>query len=344
MEEIDFFYVMAFVLPCIWVGMLAWIFKSTRSVSKKSTLFIIGWNVLFTLLLISISFFIGETYYRFFVDRTDSFGLSKISQRWLKRYYQPNNMTARDNIDYQLAIAPGKRRLTLIGDSFTAGHGIKNEDDRFGNILRNTYPELEVHIIAVNGINSQTELEILRKLDRDQYEFDIILLSYCLNDIDYLMPETQGIYNRIYDFEKTLGYFGTQSYLINTLKFKWFAIQDPDFLRYSSFVKKAYQEELWETQKKVLNRIRRFSEEKGRVFAVVTFPFLQVKMENYEFVDVHQKLNEFWKSENVLHLDLLETYEPYMGLGITVNKFDAHPNEFANKLAAGKIGAFLKTN
>jgi hypothetical protein len=344
MEEFDFFYFITFILPVVLGGFLVWLYKSKKIFNRNSHLFVIGWNFLLTLVLLSGLFFVGESYFRFFVDSTDSFALSKLSQRWMSRYYHPNNLSARDNIDYNLAISPGKRRVTIIGDSFTAGHGIKNVDDRYGNLLRKAYPNLEVHVMAINGASSLTGLEILQKLENDHYQFDIILLSYCLNDIDYLMPETHDIFQRIYDFDKTLGYFGKESYLINTLKFKLFAINDANFLMYSNFVLKAYENDSWIAHKKVLNSIRKFSELKGSAFAVVTFPFLQVNKADYAFLGVHQKLNEFWKSKNVLHLDLLETYEPLMGNSLTVNKYDAHPNELANELAARKIGAFLKTN
>lgn len=344
MEEFDFFYAVTVLVPGVLAGLLFWLYKSKKIGVRNQKRFMLAWNMLFTLFLLSGVFFIGESYFRFFVDTTDSFGLSKISQRWMKNHYHYNNFSARDNLDYQLDIAPGKRRVTIIGDSFAAGHGIKNVEHRFANILREKFPELEVHVMAINGVNSLTELDILRKLAQDQYQFDIILLSYCLNDIDYLVPEAQDIYDRIYNFNNALGYLGNQSYFLNTLKFRWFALHDPDFLNYSDFVLAAYEEDSWTTHKKSLHEIRKFSEENGRVFAVVTFPFLQESRADYLFLGVHQKLEAYWRSENVLHLDLLKTYAPFKGSVLTVNKYDAHPNEFASKLAARKIGDFLKTN
>ena len=344
MKEFDFLYVLVILLPCVLGVFLLWLYKSKKIWNSNSKLFITGWNFLLTLVLLSVLFFIGESYFRFFVDSTDSFALSKLSQRWMARHYSPNNFSARDNIDYNLAIAKGKRRVTIIGDSFTAGHGIKNVGDRYGNLLRKSFPELEVHVLAINGASSFTGLEMLHKLEKDNYQFDIILLAYCLNDIDYLMPETQEVFQRIYDFDKTLGYLGKESYLINTLKFRVFAMKDENFLNYSDFVLKAYSNETWVKHKNMLNKIQKFSEDKSSAFAVVTFPFLQVTRSEYSFFGVHQKLNDFWVSQNVMHLDLLETFEPLMGNRLTVNKYDAHPNELANKLAAQKIGAFLKTN
>jgi hypothetical protein len=44
----------------------------------------------------------------------------------------------------------------------------------------------------------------------------------------------------------------------------------------------------------------------------------------------------------VPHLDLLPVYVDYADAELVVNRFDAHPNEFAHSLAAEAIGRFLK--
>src|ERR1043166_10236465 len=90
-------------------------------------------NALVFCFLCSLGFLGGEIYYRFIYDTTDSFNYTKVSRRWQARHYQKNAQTVRDNVNYQLRIPPVKRRITFIGDSFTAGHGVKNVEDRFAN-------------------------------------------------------------------------------------------------------------------------------------------------------------------------------------------------------------------
>ena len=74
---------------------------------------------------------------------------------------------------------------------------------------------------------------------------------------------------------------------------------------------------------------------------VVTFPFLQHSAENYPFHEIHTQLDDFWKSQNIPHLDLYKSFEPYLGKTLTVNRYDAHPNELSNKLAADEIAKFI---
>ena len=287
-------------------------------------------------------FIFGETYFRFFVDTTDSFSINKISKRWSERYKHWNNRNLRDNIDYDYVRPKGKRRITILGDSFTAGHGIKDVEDRFGNRLRKVFPETEIHLIAGNGASSYSELEMMHNLYRSGYEFDIILLVYCLNDIDYFVMETKEVYGRISKFHKNQNFLQKNSYFINTLSFRMFAQNDPDFMNYANFMVKAYEGQEWEQQKRILKRIKQFTQQIQKPFMVVTFPFLSEPIESYTFKNVHPLIDQFWEEEDVPHLDLLEVFESKMGKHLTVNKYDAHPNEIANEIATKSIEQFLQ--
>jgi hypothetical protein len=52
---------------------------------------------------------------------------------------------------------------------------------------------------------------------------------------------------------------------------------------------------------------------------------------------VHAKVVAFCKSEQVPVLDLDPVLTPHVDEGLTVNRFDAHPNERAHALAAEAI-------
>ncbi|MFO0983406.1 MAG: hypothetical protein U1E76_17015 [Planctomycetota bacterium] len=49
---------------------------------------------------IRIGLLAAECYYRFWYDTTDSFGLTRTTSRWFKRYYALNRMGFRDNVEY----------------------------------------------------------------------------------------------------------------------------------------------------------------------------------------------------------------------------------------------------
>lgn len=302
------------------------------------------WNSLLLLFLVSFIFVIGESYFRFSVDTTDSFGLNKITQRWMERHYKPNNFYARDNIDYNLKIQNGKRRVAFLGDSFTAGHGIKNVDDRFPNLIRSVNPGFEVHVLADNGMESINQLDLVRKLINDNYQFDVVVLVYNLNDISYLLPETNEIYDRVFAFHDKLNYFGNNSYFINTLSFRYFAWQNQDLSNYYDYVRDGYFSGIWNEQASVLEEMKNLIEFEGGQLQVVTFPFLHDKKEDYKFEKVHDKLGNFWLEMSIPNLDLEHVFDDFNKQELVVNKYDAHPNEFANMVVYEAIDEFIKGN
>lgn len=316
------------------------VYKFKNEEKKKSR--IIFWNVSITLFLLSILFVSGETYFRFYVDTTDSFAISKLSKRWMKRYFHENNAKIRDNIPYESKKTPGKRRLTIIGDSFTNGQGIKNINKRFGNILRSKYPKLEIHIFGHSGSNTITEIDHIENLNKINYEFDVVMLAYCLNDVDFYIPESEKIYKRIHAFQNNLTYLAKNSYLINNLSFRYFAYTEPDCKNYTDFVLRGYYGNEWKKQKKSLTELTNLIEKSGGSLFTMTFPFLQQEYKDYRFIDAHRKINTYWESRNIKHIDLLPIYKPYLGEQLIVNKYDAHPNEFAHSLAAETVELFLK--
>jgi hypothetical protein len=106
-------------------------------------------------------------------------------------------------------------------------------------------------------------------------------------------------------------------------------------------VREAYSGPLWEQQAERLEAFRDLVQAHGGHLAVVTFPFLHALGLNYEYRFVHDELDRFWRQVGVPHLDLLPVFEGLPPSRVTVNRFDAHPIEYANKLAAAAIDKWL---
>jgi hypothetical protein len=285
----------------------------------------------------------GELYYRFGVDSTDSFGLTRVCQRWFQRHYQFNNFGLRDNVDYAMTRAPGARRVTFLGDSFTAGHGIANVEDRFANRVRAALgPGVEVHALAANGIDSGAEIQNLTAVVQGGYDLDTLVLVYVLNDVSDIVPQWGAILQRIYAESGREPFWVRHSYLINMLYYRLKAARDPDIANYYGFVRGAYEGELWEYQQERLRGLHALCRAKGARLRVVTFPLLNALGPDYAYADVHARLNSFWAGLGVPHLDLMATYEGRRARDLTIGRYDAHPNEEAHALAAEAILRFLE--
>ena len=295
------------------------------------------------LVLLLLVFAAGEIYYRYIFDSTDSFGLTRICKRWFERHYQYNAMNVRDSIEYAFRREAGRRRITFLGDSFTAGHGIKNVEDRFANRIR--FQSLwEVHVMAANGLDTGEELNNLGGIVNGGYELDVLVLAYILNDISDIVPEWRQVVQRVYGDKDNEPWWVRSSYFLNTLYYRHKASRDPDVANYYGFVKGAYAGPIWDKQRQRLAALNDFCRAKGITLLVVTFPFLHALDNDYAYDDVHDQLNQLWVELNVPHLDLLNVYGKYQAKELIIGKYDAHPNELAHEMAAAPIKKFIEAN
>mgnify|MGYP001612252472 CR=1 FL=1 len=115
-------YAAAALVPLILSGCL-YVFARRRRTAKAAATWrqVILGNGLVVLLLLSIVFLIGESYYRFVYYATDSYSQTRTSQRWFDRHFQYNNAQVRDSVDYVFTRRSTRPRFTLMGDSFTEG-------------------------------------------------------------------------------------------------------------------------------------------------------------------------------------------------------------------------------
>ena len=329
--------------PVVSFGLLM-VFVRRVKRSKVPT----GWgrlvvgNALVLLCLATPVLLAGETYFRFFYDTTDSLAYTRISERWVQRHWRVNSAGCRDNVEYSPALALGKRRISFVGDSFTAGHGIKDVEDRFPNRLRRAHPDWEVHVLAAVGLDTGGELALVKKALAKGYQADQVVLVYCLNDIGDLLPPQADATARVLAELDDSGWLLRSSYMLNLWYHHYKALRDPYLGNYCSFVREAYSGAVWEQQKERLKVFRDLVQARDGHLAVVTFPLLNALGPNYEYRFIHDKLDQAWRELDVPQLDLLPVYEGLAPIQVTVNRFDAHPNERANQLAAEAIDKWLQ--
>ena len=312
---------------------------------KRGPLRLLLGNLTVLLVLLALVFAGGEIYYRYFFDSTDSFGLTRVCTRWFERHYASNAAGVRDNVEYALARSGDRRRVSFLGDSFTAGHGIADVDDRFANRIRDAYDDAwEVHVLAANGLDTGAELQSLSGFVQGGYELDTLVLVYVLNDIADIIPEWADILQRIYGEKENENFWVKHSFFINVLYYRLKAMRDPDIANYYGFVLEGYSGPIWERQKTRLRSLKDFCDVRGAKLLVVTFPFLHDLGPAYAYRDIHDRLGAFWASLDVPHLDLLSVYEGHAPEALVIGDFDAHPNPRAHAMAAEAIGPFIEAN
>jgi hypothetical protein len=336
-------YALFVAAPLVSFGLLLWFIRRGRRKQTPT-----GWgrlvvgNVLVFCCLATPLLLAGETYFRFFYDTTDSLGYTRVCERWELRHWRLNNVGVRDDVDYSPAIPPGKRRISFLGDSFTAGHGISNVENRFANLLRRAHPEWQIHTVARIGLDTGAELQLMKKAFKRGYQVDEVVLVYCLNDIEDLMPGQGAAMDRALAVLDYSPWIFRNSYMLNLFYDHYQALRDPYLGNYCFYVRRAYRGPLWQQQEARLKTLRDLVQAHGGHFAVVTFPFLNALGPHYEYQFVHDELDRFWRGLGVPHLDLLPIFKGLPPSKVTVNHFDAHPNEYADKLAAAAMDPWLQ--
>jgi len=303
-----------------------------------------GWslaagNALLLLALASLVVLGFEIHLRFVYDASDGDNRTRVSQRWFERHWWTNNLRLRDDVDYPLRRLPDRPRISFLGDSFTAGHGVPDVDARYVNRLRDANPDWDVHALAIPGLETATETRLLRRLLARGYELDVVVLAYYIENVGHFVPELTAYFARAAEpLPQPLRFLTLHSYAIDTFAYRaqtrWMYARG----YWSGIYQRAYAGEAWERQKRAFRELRAVVEAHGGRFAALTFPTLAGVEGRQEML---AKIDAFWEAEGVPHLDLLPVLEPHSTSNLVANPHDAHPSAFTHALAAEAIQRFV---
>ena len=115
-------------------------------------------------------------------------GEAYVAQVWFKKYWKKNQFGFRDR-NYNLMELADQRVIFNIGDSYVAGHGIKDPEDRTSNLLEKALNNKYYVVNAgTNGSATQKEYELLRQFP---VKPEIVIFSHVTNDIEEIMPKDE---------------------------------------------------------------------------------------------------------------------------------------------------------
>jgi hypothetical protein len=304
-----------------------WIFRDT---------FILIWAFLF----LGMNIFFGlEGFFRFVYDSSDMFLVTRVGQEWMRRHVRLNSDGFRDK-EFKVKEA-GVIRIGVIGDSFTQGHGIKKEEERFSNILEKKLGEacqerVEVYNLGKGGWNTKEEVEYLLGEGR-RFNFDGAILAYTLNDITADATEGWPEF-KVYGGNKILQTLILKSYFVNFLYYRLAGMIENTSREYDNWQKNLFLEkEVWEIHKRHFEKLQDASRQGKFKLLVVIFPFMGQIGKDYGYMEVHKKLHDFFYKERIEFVDMIDDFLGTERKELIVNRYDAHPNEEANSLVAEKL-------
>lgn len=295
---------------------------------------------LISIIALFLILFLLEFYFRFFVIQSDGLSFTKSSQLWFSKYWHPVNSYGYRDKEHSDKELNGKKIILIVGDSFVAGHGIKNPSLRFSDLLQKYLGDDWVVInIANNGWQTRDEYEGLVTYPSKP---DVIILSHYIDDIVYAaqlnkFPPPPIIKNLPLPTRIIIN----TSYFANFLYWQKYRLES-SFLNkeYERYLKEAYLNTLiLKTHEEELNKFVKYSREQNSKLLLVLFPSL---------VDVpgSAKINSIISSWSLINkIPVLNMGEKLAGKSsheLIVNQQDAHPNELVHQEVANFLLEYIK--
>ncbi len=264
-----------------------------------------------------------EFIFKVFVARSDHLAFTLSSRNWFERYWHLNTLGYRDEEWTEEKLA-GRERIVVLGDSFAAGFGVKNPEDRLSNQLEDLLGEdYAVMTVARGGVSTDEEYSMLVSYP---YQPDMVILVYYINDVIV----AAGKHGMVWTDDLMTQYQAPEivfrSYFLNFVYYQ--VVRLPALhhnVPYYDFIYTAYQDPaIWQTHEEELLAIDDWCEERDIPLVVVIFPSL-TDPERTASITGH--VEDTFEMYNVPVLNLTETMASAEPADLVVNSVDAHPNE-----------------
>lgn len=296
---------------------------------------LVVWSILGTLLA-------AEGACRLFVAQSDSLNVTIAGQRWMQRYWGPTNGLGFRDIEHDLEALSGRKVLFVVGDSFVAGHGIRDRSDRFSDVLQALLGgRWAVWNMGKNGWSTAAEY---RAITRAPVRPDGVVLSYYVNDI-MAAAESLGRIppNFVQHPRGVMASLVESSHLVNFVYWRWYRSRligtAPDHVAYC---RQMYSDpQVWETHAAELRRIVEDSRARGFSLTVVVFPHL-LNVEGTRSITA--KVAELLRAEGVGVLDLGPLLADRDPSELVVNSVDAHPSVALHREVALRLHEMLRSH
>lgn len=282
-----------------------------------------------------VLFFAAETYMRLFYVTTDGYGFTAMNYHWYQNFYwgHYNSVGFRDD---EPQTGDGIRHVAVLGDSFAMGHGINNIDDTFPQLLeRGLGDGYDVNVVAQSGWDTNVQLFQIQ-----QYPIkpDIVILSYYLNDIDYLLSAPDANPDRRFDFPDNpilswfiLNYFVPNYIYYNLLQFTS-VDRSVNFL--NDLVNAHTNDTYWSQQAQRLYEISVWADQNDVQLVMLLWPHITAVDASAPAIE---RVRDFMLEQGVPVVDMSVPIKENPSAGLIVNRFDTHPGAAAQQLAANAL-------
>lgn len=275
-----------------------------------------------------------------FVRTTHRFNGTLASRAWFMHNWELNADGYRD-ITHDKSQGEGKKKVMVLGDSFVAGHGIKDPKDRFSDRLAAQLGDkYEVYNLGVGGSDVRDAITRLREFPEKP---DLLVYSYYPNDIEQ-DGERGGLrLQRAHSYDDVIApirYVVRRSYVLNYLY--WRFPHPSELTDYKGYLKQCYgYVGVMMRHRQAIDELVGIADSLQIPTAWVVFPFIE-DAQGSDFATT-PILNHL----HLRHVPSLDVRPWLIGkdpLAYMVNRNDPHPNETLHAMVADSLHALLVRN
>lgn len=272
-----------------------------------------------------------------FIPYSNGVGYTYASQIWFAYYWRTNELGYRDKLPSE--IDQTKPLIALVGDSFTAGHGIRSvRDTTAGQLQEMAGNRFTVMNLGRDRADTKREFNNLLNYPLTP---DVIVLQYYGNDIDPAAVEAGipwGKFTAYADVGLIGEFIMRGSVLFNYIYWRY---PHQDLGNYRKFLIKAYHDpEAMSIHFHDLEKFVNYAKECRVQLLVVLFPFLRDTELSHVFID---PIGKFFRSQSVPVIDVTSLLPPFVESERVVNMNDAHPSPIVDRRLAEAIWEKLRT-
>ncbi|HEV8335923.1 MAG TPA: SGNH/GDSL hydrolase family protein [Candidatus Polarisedimenticolia bacterium] len=233
---------------------------------------------------------------------------------------------------------PDLFRIVALGDSFTFGFGVR-EEETYPAVLERILNEspgrsaarFEVLNLGVVGYGTRDEAAVFER-QAPGLDPRLVIIGYVLNDPE--IDPRQSLH-KYFDPPE----WWRRSHVLRLLHLGWNWLEiwrfgGGDYLRYLH----APGREKWGSVEKGFRSIRRAAEPHGTRVVLVIFPLVRWSgWAAYPYRDLHLQVAKSARAEGFATVDLLPVFARYAAPDLRLSEQDDHPSPAAHALAARAI-------
>ena len=237
----------------------------------------------------------------------------------------------------------GVYRIAVVGDSFTYGNGIRQED-RYSDLLQVRLPShFEVLNFGVAGANTPEHRHLVQKLLSDVHP-DFILLQWFVNDVEDDDSGARPVFRRLMPFRPLHNWLNNVSALYTVANMQWAETQVALGMTtsYVDYLKSRLGDpESTDSirDRELLRDLIAKAQQAGVRIGIVLFPDTAVPLdEHYPFGYLHDRVLGVCNERGITCVDLRDEFAKIKDRQtLWANRLDHHPSARANAIAAVKV-------